>query len=299
MSKMKRSNIIFATLILVAIAASGFAGSQKPPKGGVNVVYAKVGDRELHINIVLPMAKSDKPLPLVVWIHGGGWAGGNYERNQAARLVGHGFAAASVQYRFSDVAKFPAQIHECKAAIRWLRAHAGEYNIDPNRIGVWGGSAGGHLVSLLGTSDGVKELEGNLGNPDQSSRVQAVVDFFGPTKFLTDKDEDPCVRQLYHLVPLFFGGTPEEKPELYKLGSPITHVTKDDPPFLIVHGDKDPIVPVRQGEVFYDALRHVGVDVTFIKVKNGDHGFTKPDQVPNEETIGRRVVEFFNKHLKG
>lgn len=290
---------MLAAIVLLALAVPAIAAGEKPPKGGANIVYARVGDKELHINLVLPAEKSQKPLPVIVWVHGGGWAGGNYQRNQAAKFVEHGYAAASVQYLFSDVAKFPEQIHECKAAIRWLRAHATKYNIDPGHIGIWGASAGGHLVSLLGTSGGVKDLEGNLGNGDQSSRVQAVCDFFGPTKLLTAKDEPMPVHKLYHLVEQFFGGTAEEKPELYKLGSPITHVSKDDPPFLIVHGDKDPLIPLHQAEVFYDALRHAGVDVTFIRVKNGDHGFTTDDQSPSRAAIERKVLEFFDKHLKG
>jgi acetyl esterase/lipase len=285
-------------MVFLVSGASCLAAGQKPGKQGVNAVYAKVGDRELHVNIVEPKEKSDKPLPLIVWIHGGGWAAGNYEQNQASKLAEFGYVAASVQYQFSDVAKFPEQMWECKAAIRWLRAHAKDYNIDPNRIGIWGGSAGGHLVSLLGTSGGVKALEGSLGNADQSSRVQAVVDFFGPTKLLTDKGEEACVHKLYHLVPQFIGATAEEKPEAYRAASPITYVSKDDPPFLIVHGDADQIIPIHQAEVFYDALRHAGVDVTFIRVKNGDHGFTRDDMVPDKAGIYKKVLEFFDKHLK-
>lgn len=286
-----------AIVVLLALCVPGCLAAEKAEEG-VNVVYATVGERELHVNIVVPDEKSEKPLPVIVWIHGGGWKEGDYTRNRAARFVPNGYAAASIQYEFSDVAKFPAQIQECKAAIRFLRAHAKEYNIDPDHIGVWGSSAGGHLGSLLGTSGGVKELEGCLGNPEQSSQVQAVCDFFGPTKLVTEKTEPMPVLKIYHLVPQFFGGTAEEKPEMYKLGSPITHVSRDDAPFLIVHGDIDPLVPVYQAEVFYDALRHAGVEATFIRVKNGDHGFTRPDQVPSKETIERRVLEFFDRHLK-
>lgn len=289
---------------LALVAADTAKGSDQeaggtPARRIVDVVYANTGGESLHINLVLPEPNPDKPLPVVVWIHGGGWAEGNYKANRAASLVEHGYAAASIQYQFSQVARFPAQIHQCKAAVRFLRAHAREYNLDPARIGVWGASAGGHLAALLGTSGGVKELEGTLGCNDESSRVQAVCDFFGPAKFLPEEGEPQPVLQVYYLVPQFFGGSAQEKADLYRLGSPVTHASKDDPPFLIVHGDIDQLVPIGQSELLYDALRRAGADAAFIRVRNGNHGFSRHDQYPRAEQIEQKVLEFFDKHLKG
>lgn len=175
------------------------------PKGVTakrNLEYAVVNGKRLLLDVYVPeapakddasaatgtdAAKRDTPakLPVVIWIHGGGWEGGTKDGCPAVHLVPHGYAAVSISYRFSRVAPYPAQIHDCKAAVRWVRANAKEYNFDPDRIGVWGASAGGHLVSLLGTTAGEKELEGEVGgNLDQSSRVQAVCDWFGPTDMI-------------------------------------------------------------------------------------------------------------------
>ena len=147
--------------------------------------YVAGGHARNKLDLYLP-AKADHPLPVIVWIHGGGWLAGSKEGCPAVPFVGKGYAVASINYRFSQHALFPAQIEDCKAAIRWLRANAKKYDLDASHVGVWGASAGGHLVALLGTTGGVKELEGNGGNLDQSSRVQCVVDWFGPTDFSQD-----------------------------------------------------------------------------------------------------------------
>ena len=144
-----------------------------------DLVYAKTPQRELALDLYIPDGAT-KP-PLIVWVHGGAWRAGSKAKPPALWMLERGYAVASISYRLSQQAVFPAQIHDCKAAIRWLRAHASKYGYDAERIGAWGASAGGHLVALLGTSSGVKELEGDLGYNDQSSRVQAVVDYFGPT----------------------------------------------------------------------------------------------------------------------
>ena len=200
------------------------------------------------------------------------------------------YVGASVGYRLSGEAIWPAQIHDCKAAIRWLRANAEKYSIDPQRIGVWGGSAGGHLVNMLGTSGDVKELEGDCGSPEQSSRVSCVVPFCGPTNFLAPKRFEGGKRP--SAVDLLLGGTIEEKQDLAKQASPITYVSPDDPPFLIVHGTADRTVPFEQAEMFDDALRKAGVDVTFVKIVGGGHGI-------GGEAVHQRVRAFFDKHLRG
>ena len=185
-----------------------------------------------------------------------------------ALLAQGNYVAVAVGYRLSGEAIRPAQIHDCKAAIRWLRADAGQYGVDPERIGVWGSSAGGHLANLLGTTGDVKELlEGNCGTPNVSSRVRCVVSYCGPTDFLAAKriqgGREPSS------VSLLLGGPVDEKKDLARQTSPINYVSADDPPFLLVHGTDDPTVPFEQAELFYRALQQAGVDVTLIRIEGG------------------------------
>src|SRR5882724_887911 len=184
-----RESLLLLVVFLGVLAGPADPQPPLPAAGQVrlridrDVEYARVGNRPLLLDLYLRDA-STEPAPVVVWIHGGGWSSGDKFPTPAARLVAAGYSVASVEYRLTGEAKFPAQIYDCKAAIRWLRANARKYNIDSAHIGVWGHSSGGHLVSLLGTSGNVEELEGAEGNLDQSSRVQAVVDFSGPTDLL-------------------------------------------------------------------------------------------------------------------
>jgi acetyl esterase/lipase len=226
-----------------------------------------------------------------VWIHGGGWQGGN--KTSGARLVPQfvttgDYVGISVGYRLTDVAPYPAQIHDCKAAIRYIRANAARLGINPDKIGLWGSSAGGHLVSLLGTSGDLKEIEGDLGITGVSSRVACVVDYCGPSDFpafeLTSGARVPVTKLL--------GGTPKDRLEIAKQASPITYVTKDDPPFLIVHGTADNTVPFDQAVRFNDAQKKAGIDTTFIRIEGGGHGI-------GGDEITSRVTAFFAKHLLG
>jgi len=259
--------------------------------------YIPGGHERNKLDLYLPKdantaAPGSGARPLIVWVHGGAWLGGSKDRPEARRLVAEGYAVASINYRLSQHATFPAQIQDCKAAIRWLRANAGKYGYDPNRIGVWGPSAGGHLVALLGTAGDVNEFDVGP-NPGVSSRVQAVCDFFGPTDFLRmssfpssmnhDAPDAPEARLI--------GGAVQESKDKVRRANPITYVTKDDPPFLIVHGDKDPIVPHNQSQLLYDALKTAGVEATFYTVKGGSHGGFRDPNVPT------LVSQFFQKHL--
>ncbi len=237
-----------------------------------DVVYATVGKRNLHMDLVRPAARPDEPMPVLVYIHGGAWREGSYHTDLLYPFAAKGYFSASIEYRFTQDAIFPAQIHDCKAAIRFLRAKASEYNIDPERIAVVGISAGGHLAALLGTSGGVVELEGDLGHPEQSSRVQAVIDIFGPsdiTTMIADRG-----RRLGPVSPEdeLVGGPVEEKLDLARKASPLTYVDATDPPFLILHGDKDQVVPFVQSAKLHQALRAAGVDSTFIRIRNAGHG---------------------------
>jgi acetyl esterase/lipase len=258
--------------------------------------YARVGDTPLRLDLYRPET-SGELLPLVVWVHGGGWVGGDKANPMALPLSGQGYVVASVNYRLSGVASFPAQIEDCRAAIRWLRANASAYNIDPKRIGVWGSSAGGHLVALLGTAGDETRWDTVGGSPDQSARVQAVCDYYGPANFLVENmpgggkgPESPVGRLL--------GGPVDERKEEARQASPVTYVSRDDPPFLIFHGDKDATVPIEQSEMLEAALKDAGVDAAFVRVKDAGHGF-RPGCDPSPEQIRAQVAAFFDKHLKG
>lgn len=261
--------------------------NQARPNRNVNIStdieYGKASERSLTLNIYKPVKPSADTLPVIVWIHGGGWRGGDKSSGlRLSEFVATGNCiGVSVGYRLSGEAVWPAQIHDCKAAIRWVRANAKEHGIDPERIGLWGSSAGGHLVSLLGTSSDVEELDGNNGTPGVSSRVKCVVDYCGPSQMTVFKHQ--AVMQLF--------GTEENHKAQSEIASPATHVTKDDPAFLIVHGTDDKTVPISQAELFYDKLKAAGVDVTFIKMEGGGHGIGGPE-------ITARVKAFFDKHLR-
>lgn len=261
-----------------------------------NLEYARVGDHALLLDLYRPETKGD-PLPLVVWVHGGGWQGGSKETCPAIPLAGHGFVVASIDYRLTGVATFPAQIEDCRAAIRWLRAGAAKYDIDPKRVGVWGGSAGGHLVALLGTAGDVTRWDTVGGHTDQSARVQAVCDYYGPVDFLAEsiperaKGADSAVGRL-------LGGPVDERKEQAIAASPLTYISADDPPFLIVHGDRDELVSIEQSEILEAALKKAGLDVTFVRVKNAGHGMFREGSDPGPEQIRDLVTAFFEKHLK-
>ncbi|MBN2476628.1 MAG: alpha/beta hydrolase [Pirellulales bacterium] len=265
-----------------------------------DVPYADTDNPQQKLDLYLPDKPiGDGPLPVVVWIHGGAWRAGNKSSGlgNLATLVASGrYAGVSVAYRLTDEAVWPAQIHDCKAALRWIRAHAQQHNLDPKRIGVWGSSAGGHLVAMLGTSGGVKPLEGELGEHiDQGSRVTCVVDYFGPSDMLTmgkypsRMDHDSPNSPESRLV----GGPVQEAKEAARSASPTTYVSQDDPPFLIVHGDQDPLVPHNQSVRLADLLEKAGVDVTFITITGGGHGGFR-----SLELTGR-VRRFLDKHLRG
>ncbi|TWT91558.1 alpha/beta hydrolase fold domain-containing protein [Stieleria varia] len=264
-----------------------------------DVVFGKGGDRDLTMHIVLPKEKRDSPQPAYVWIHGGGWQGGTKDGGvgKVIPMVREGFVGATIEYRLTGEAPFPAQIEDCKCAIRYLRAHAEKYKIDPDRIAVGGSSAGGHLVALMGTSGGVKEFEGTGGWPDQSSSVQAVVDHYGPTDF-----------KAFVSTPGYEQHDKAGSPESKLLGSgdvltneagikrvnPITYVDKDDPPFLIIHGTDDRTVPPNQSEAMDKALKSVNVESTLHLIQDAGHGgpeFAKPE-------INDMQRKFLLKHLR-
>ncbi|MFB3788642.1 MAG: alpha/beta hydrolase fold domain-containing protein [bacterium] len=282
------------TILLILIMTSLTCGyGQSLPEGVKafkNLEYVPGGHERQKLDLYVREGKS--PYPLVIWIHGGAFRMGSKDSCPALWLTGEGYAVASLNYRLSQHAIFPAQIEDCKAAVRWLRAHAAEYRLDPEHFGAWGASAGGHLAAMLGVTGGVAEFEKG-GNLDQSSRVQAVCDWFGPTdftlmnKFPGDMDHDAPDSPESQLI----GGPVQENKEKAQRANPISYVTADDPPFLIMHGDQDPLVPIHQSELLDAALRQAGAAVTFHAVQGAGHGFQEPK-------LDRMVLEFFDRHLK-
>jgi acetyl esterase/lipase len=287
-------------LALLGGACLAHAEDRSPPRDflprGVTLLpdlaYVPNGQERQKLDLYLPEKKAESPLPVIVWIHGGAWREGDKWPCLADRFPTRGYAVASINYRLSQDAPFPAAIEDCKAAIRWLRAHAKDYNLDPERIGVWGASAGGHLAALLGTSGDVKELEGTGGHLDQSSRVQAVVDWYGPTDFLQmgGRHDGPNSPES-QLV----GGPVQERKEAVARANPLTYLGKDAPPFLIMHGDADDTVPLGQSELLAAALKKVGARVIFKKIKGAAHG--GPGFLHEAENW-LLIRKFFDEHLR-
>lgn len=280
------------------------APGQRPLPAGVeaklDLAYAESDNPRQKLDLYLPkLRKTEKPLPVIVFIHGGGWRGGDKGSGigNVGRFVASGeYAGVSVAYRLTNEAQWPAQIHDCKAAIRWVKAHASEYGLDASKIGVWGTSAGGHLVSMLGTSGDVKELEGSLGKHlDQDSKVTCVVNFFGPENFLTMVRQPSTIDRTKgkdYPEALLLGGPVPEREAIAKEASPVTHVTAGDSAFFTAHGTKDPLVPFAQGEEIHAALTKAGVPSILQEMTNGGHGF-------RSEVLDQRILQFFDLHLRG
>jgi acetyl esterase/lipase len=292
-----------AGVIVIVLAGTAAGQSVVPPKSptGVNVIrdveYARVGDKSLKMDLYLP-EEAKSPLPGVVYIHGGGWRRGDKKQQTGVPLVAHGYVVASINHRFSQEAIFPAQIEDCKAAVRFLRANAKKYSIDPDHLGVWGDSSGGHLSALTGTSGDVKELEGKVGDHlDQSSRVQAACVYYAPIDFISIMSQKSDIKRGSPEAPesQLLGGPTLEHRELAIQACPLTYVSKDDPPFLIVHGEKDVRVPLEQAEALRAALQAVGVEATIHIVEGAGHGFNAAQSA----TAMPVVAAFFDRHLKG
>jgi len=255
-----------------------------------DIEYGKVGDRALLLDLYMP-EKIDKPAPGLIFIHGGGWKSGNKNdyRYYAMRYAKRGFVVASISYRFSQEALFPGCVQDAKCAVRWMRANAKKYNVDPNRLAAAGGSAGGYLSMMIGYSSDVPEFEGDGGYPGVSSRVQAVVNLYGPCDLFCQEARDVDV------VKEFLGKSYDEDPELYKKASPITHITKDDPPTLILQGTIDDIVPAWQSDQLAAKLKETGVIVDYQKFEGWPH--TMDVAVPVNQCCQWFMNRFFAEHL--
>jgi acetyl esterase/lipase len=295
-----------AALLLLALPVSALAqvnptgANPTPNKDGIvmlhDVVYGQGGAQALHAEIAYPQSHA-KQMPAIIYIHGGGWIGGSNREGPVMQIAQAGYFAASIEYRLDNVAKWPAQIEDSKLAVRWLRANADIYHIDPKRIGVWGASAGGHLITCLGTMADQGQYDVG-GYPGVSSAVQAVVDYFGPTDFTRPEIYSPVALKLTEGL---FGVPYAGNEALWKSGSPLFFVKAGDPPMLLVHGDADTLVPLAQSTVFDQALTQAGVPHQLIVVKNGGHGFgPKPGTTidPNMAQINAAVFVFFAKYLQ-
>jgi len=269
-----------------------------------DIVFTVVDGHELKLDIAVPKYLK-APAPVIVDIPGGSWRVVNKSAEDALFYAKYGFIGVSITHRTSDIAVFPAAVHDCKTAIRWLRAHAKEYYINPNKIGVTGFSSGGHLAALLGTSGGDTFLEGKGGYLDYSSSVQAVVDHFGPTDFFKMNDSELADR-IDHFAAnspesLFLGGPLRDKPELVRLANPIVYIDPEDPPVLIGHGEKDGLVIINQSELLYAALKKAGVPTSFIRVENADHMYRPykwdAEISPTIADMNRMTLEWFAKWL--
>ncbi len=237
------------------------------------IEFAKVGSTTLQLDLHRP---ADAPNPkLIVWVHGGAWRRGSRSSMPLTRLLDHGYAIASVDYRLSPIAPFPAQVHDIKAAIRYLRAHSETLRIDTQSIIIAGASAGGHLVALVGTTNGHPELEGTVGaHLDQSSSVQAIVSYYGASNLTTILSQSTPVgiNKRVPALQLLLGGQPDEKPELAELASPVKHVDPQDPPLLLFHGDQDEQMPINQSHELEGVYRFHHRPVHFEVVHGAGHG---------------------------
>ncbi|MBN8418355.1 MAG: alpha/beta hydrolase [Verrucomicrobia bacterium] len=237
-----------------------------------DIEFAKVGETSLKLDLHRPPGESP---PLIVYVHGGGWRAGSKEDVPIADLYDKGFAIASVDYRLSTQAVFPAQVHDIKAAIRFLRANAGLFHINASKIAIIGSSAGGHLAALVGVSNGNPELEGKVGEHlDQSSDVQVIVSYYGASNLETILSQSTPKGRDFRIpaLKLLLGDTPDKKQELAKLASPVTHLDKHDPPLLLIHGDADPQMPPQQSQELAQAYESLGLPVTLILLPGSLHG---------------------------
>lgn len=239
----------------------------------LNVEFAKVGDISLKLDVFLPTDVEEPTL--IVWVHGGAWRRGSKDNPGILPLVEKGYAIASVDYRLTPIAPFPANVHDIKAAIRYLRTNADLYGYRKEGFVISGASAGGHLAALVGVTNGHAELEGTVGNHlDASSDISAIVDFYGASNITTILNQS-TPHGLSVRVPaleLLIGGHPDDEAEMATLASPVFHVDRDDPPLLLIHGDQDPQMPINQAHELHGTYKKMNLPVEFEVIYGGAHG---------------------------
>ncbi len=269
-----------------------------------DLAYIPDEDEAQRLDLYLPMTAPARPLPLIVHIHGGGWIGGSKYPCPLLNMVGRGYAVASIEYRFSQKAVFPAQIQDCQAALRWLRAHSAEYHLDPEKVGVIGGSAGGHLSALVGMAGGKNAFPKIGGHDDVSDRVNCVCNIYGPANFATvmkQAEDDANVRNVFKFnmpgdpYSALIGVSLNSDPEKTNAVSPVHYASKENPPMLILHGTHDTLVPYAQSVELEGVLKAHGVEVWLQTLPGSGHGggaFGKPG-------ITKLMQNFFDRHLQG
>ncbi len=295
---MNKMLIRTAVLTLFLSLAGSPAFAQKAPvvpddvTFDVGVEYSNPDGQHLQLNIAQPK-KGDGPFPAIICIHGGGFRAGSRDgyNGQCIKLAQQGYVALTITYRLAPKYQFPAAIYDTKAAVRWTRANAKKYHIDPDRIGVTGGSAGGHLAQFLGVTTGVPEFEGDGGNADQSSKVTCVVNYFGPSDFTKSygKSKDAA-----EVLPLWLGGNLETARKLHVRASPLYWVTPDAAPTLCIHGTKDDYVAYEQATWIVDELKAAEVEAELLTLEGAGHGFKGEDA----DKADKAMLAFFDKHLK-
>jgi acetyl esterase/lipase len=254
------------------------------------IEFANPDNQHLQLDLAMPSAGTG-PFPAVVCIHGGGFRAGTRESYDglAVTLASKGYVALTVTYRLAPAYPFPAAVLDCKAAMRWLRANATKYHVDPTRIGATGGSAGGHLAQFLGVTAGVKQFEGE-GNLDQSSAVNCVVNFYGPSDLTKSYGKSVDAAEV---LPLFFGGNLETKLREHIIGSPLYWVTPLAAPTLVVHGTDDKYVAYEQAGWMIDKLKACQVEAELLTLPGAGHGFKGDDAKKAQEAL----LAFFDQHL--
>ena len=286
-------------VVLVSLSVQWPALAQESVPDGVvfekNIEYSNPDDQHLQLNMARPK-EGTGPFPAVICIHGGGFRAGSREgfNGLCLQLAEKGYVAVTVSYRLAPKYQFPGAVHDVKAAVRWLRANAKTYHIDPDRIGTTGGSAGGHLAQFLGVTSGVKKFEGDGGNAEFSSSVKCVVNFYGPSDFTKSYNASVDAKDV---LPLFLGGNLQQERHRHIESSPLYWVTPEAAPTLFVHGTNDAYVALEQAEWIVDRMQAADVEATLMTIEGGDHGFrtSTPDV---QQKIEHARIEFFEKHLK-
>jgi acetyl esterase/lipase len=286
------SKLTLLWLMLLLVFVSGcLPRLPKTIQTDKNIEYGHASGQTLLLDIYRPR-QIQRKLPAIVWLYGGAWKMGNKSFCPIAFMATQQVAIVSINYRLDRVAPFPAQIYDCKGAVRWLRAHADKYNLDPDHIGIFGASAGGHLAALLGTTAGDPKMEGEVGgNLEFSNRVQCVCAFYPPTD-LNRLVSDPRQRvNPDNDVARLIGGPVADNVAKANFASPIFYVNKNSAPFFLMHGGADKLVSTEQSEIFYAALKQAGVEAHLEIVPDKGHGIIAP---PN---VAQKIYQFFDKYL--
>jgi acetyl esterase/lipase len=260
-----------------------------------NMEYGRGGNRTLRLDLFQPES-SDAAAPGLIFIHGGGWSGGGKSMYEyyGGVFAQKGYVLASIDYRLSGEAPFPAALEDCKCAVRWMRANAGELGVDPDRIAVAGGSAGGHLALLVGYTADLPEFEGHGGHDGVSSAVRCVVDIYGPTDLTADFVRENAFAR--RVVGQFLGASIDEAPNLYEQASPVGHVDATDPPTLILHGTIDDIVPIHQGDLLAKELAEAGVPYVYDRLPGWPHAMDLAQPVNDRCVL--LMDRFFQHYLR-